>query len=157
MVRVRHTNAFDRPSPRRGGICLCNNVSRSTCVLSVSMSAIFVVVSSDTSWDSFLRRGSWIHSSLIDRYRLFQIWFLVHVSLEALLSEVVFTSAPVPICSKIWEVCFDVITALDDPPTNSGGATRSHHCLIHGGATRTCHDDATCGKRVTMPCDSASL
>ena len=31
---------------------------------------------------------------------------------------------PVPICSKIWEFCFDVNTVLDDPPINSGGATR---------------------------------
>ena len=121
------------------------------------MSAIFVVVSSDTSWDSFLRRGSWIHGSLIDKYRLFHIRFPVHVSRVALLSEVVLTSAPVPICSKNCDVCFDVITALDDPPINSGGATRSHHCLIHGSATRTRHDDAISGKRLAMPCDYASL
>ena len=27
--------------------------------------------------------------------------------------------SPVPICSKIWEVCFDVNTVLDDPPITS--------------------------------------
>ena len=68
------------------------------------------------------------------------------------------------------EVCFDVNTVLDDPPINSGGATRSRHCSLLGGATRTrsdaatcvvpsdviCtrHDDAIFGKRLTVPCDS---
>ena len=56
--------------------------------------------------------GSMVHC----KYRPFQIWFLMHVSRDALMSEVVFTSAPVPICSKIWDDCFDVITALGDPP-----------------------------------------
>ena len=62
-VSVRHTNAFDRSSHRRGGICLCSHVNRSDECTFVSMSAVFVVVSSDTSWDSFFRRGSWIHGS----------------------------------------------------------------------------------------------
>ena len=75
----------------------------------------------------------------------------------ALLPEVALASAPVPICSKIWEVCFDVNTVLDDPPINSGGATRSRHCSLLGGATRTRHDDAISGKRLTMPCDSDFL
>ena len=101
MVRVRHTNAFDRSSPRRGVICLSNNVSRSDVCISVSMSALFKIVSADTSWDSFLRRASWIHGSLIDRYRLSPELVPVHASRVALLSEVVLTSAPVPICSKI--------------------------------------------------------
>ena len=101
MIRVRHTNASDRSSLQLGGTCLCNNVSRSDVYTSVSMSAFFVVVSSDTSWDSFSRRGTWIQGSLIDKYRLFHVMFSVHVSRVALLSEVVLTSAPVPICSKI--------------------------------------------------------
>ena len=194
MVRVRHTNAFDRPSPQRCGVCLCNNVKRSDVCTFVSMSAMFVFVSSDTSWDLFLRRGSWIHGSLIDRYHLFQIWFLMHVSRAAVLSEVVLTSAPLwplgrkrpshtsvsvscsrscPLTSAGFRSCgvpprlilrpsslatlsICVITALDDPPINSGGPTRSHHCLIHGGATSSRHD-ATPGKRLTMSCDSTSL
>ena len=60
------------------------------------MSAIFVVVSSGTTWNSFLRRTSWIHGSLIDKYRLSPDPVPVHASRVALLSEVVLTSAPVP-------------------------------------------------------------
>ena len=98
------------------------------------------------------------------------ICFPSHVSHIALFPEVVLASAPVPICSKIWEVCFDVNTVLDDPPINSGGAARSRHCSFLGGATRTrsdtatCvlrsdatrtrHDDAISSKRLTVPCDS---
>ena len=55
----------------------------------------------------------------------------------ALLPGVVLASAPVPICSKIWEICFDFNTVLDDPPINFGGATRSRHCSFLGGATLT--------------------
>ena len=65
------------------------------------------------------------------------ICFPSHVSHIALLPEVVLASAPVPICSKIWEICFDVNTVLDDPPINFGGATRSRHCSFLGGATLT--------------------
>ena len=101
------------------------------------------------------------------------ICFPPHVSHVALLSKVTLASAPVPICSKIWEVRFDVNTVLDDPPINSGGATGSRHCSLLGGATRTrsdaatcvlpsdvtCtrHDDAISGKRPTVPCDSDFL
>ena len=148
VVRVRHINAFDHLSPWRGGLCLSNIVSRSDVCTFVSMSALFKIVSSDTSWDSFLRRASWIHGSLIDKYRLSPDPVPVHASRVALLSEVVLTSAPVPICSKIWEVCFDVITGLD-PSINSGGYPLSH--------ARTRHDDAIPGKRLTMPWNSASL
>ena len=101
------------------------------------------------------------------------ICFSSHVTPIALLPEVVLASAPDPICSKIWEVCFDVNTILDDSPINSGGATRSRHCSLLGGATRTrsdaatCvlpsdatrtrHDDAFSSKRLTVPCDSDSV
>ena len=101
------------------------------------------------------------------------ICFPSHVSHIALLSEVALASAPVPICSKIWEACFAVNTVLDDPPINSGGATRSRHCSLLGGAThtrsdaapcvllsdatRTRHDDAISSKRLTVPCDSDFL
>ena len=81
----------------------------------------------------------------------FSICFPAHVSHVALLSEVALASAPVPICSsKIWEVCFDVNTVLDDPPMNSGGATRSLHFSPPGGATRTRHNDAISGKGVLV-------
>ena len=89
------------------------------------------------------------------------------------LPEVALASAPVPICSKIWEVCFDVNTVLVDSPINSGGATRSRHCSLLGRATRTrsdaatcvlpsdanCtrHDDAFSSNRLTVPCDSDFL
>ena len=106
-------------------------------------------------------------------FATFSICFPSHVSHNALLPEVVLASAPVPICSKIWEVCFDVNTVLDDSPINSGGATRSRQCSLLGGATRTrsdaatcvlpsdatCtrHDDAISSKRLTVPCDSDFL
>ena len=97
----------------------------------------------------------------------------LHVSHIALLPEVVFASAPVPICSTIWEVCFNVNTVLDDPPINPNGATRFRQCSLLGGATRTrsdavtCvllsdatrtrHDDAISGERLTVPRDSDFL
>ena len=84
----------------------------------------------------------------------FSICFPAHVSHIALVPEVALASVPFPICSKIWEVCFDVNTALDDPPINSGGATRSRHCSLLGGATRMRHDEAISGKRLTVPSDS---
>ena len=70
------------------------------------------------------------------------ICFPAHVSHIALLPEVVYASAPVPICFKIREVCFDVNT------------TRSRHRSLSCGATRTFRNDAISGKRLTVLCDS---
>ena len=70
------------------------------------------------------------------------ICFPAHVSHIALLPEVAFASAPVPICSKIREVYFDVNT------------TRSRHRSLSCGATRTFRNDAISGKRLTVLCDS---
>ena len=97
---------------------------------------MFKIVSSVFSWVSFLRRASWIDPSVVRSCHTLDL-----LQFECL-SYCTVAFAPVPIYSKIWEVCFDVNTVLDDLPINSGGATRSRH------------DDAISGKRLTVPCDS---
>ena len=168
---MRHDNAFLCPSPRRCCICLSHIVSDSDVCVSVSVSCSRSCLLTSAGFRSCgVPPGSILLSS---GSATLSICFPSHVSHIALLPEVVLASAPVPICSKIWEVCFDVNTVLDDPPINSGGATRSRHCSLLGGATRTrsdaatCvlpsdatrtrHDDAISSKRLTVPCDSDFL
>ena len=102
-------------------------------------------------WLGFVLVACLLNRSLTSGLATLSICFPSHI---ALLPEVALASAPAPMCSKIWEVCFDVNTVLDDPPINYGGATRSRHCSLLGGAARTRHDDAISGKRLTVPCDS---
>ena len=168
---MRHVNAFLCPSPRRCCICLSHIVSDSDVCASVSVSCSRSCPLTSAGFRSCgVPPGSILLSS---GFATLLICLPSHVSHIALLPEVVLAFAPVPICSKIWEVCFDVNTVLDDPPINSGGATRSRHCSLLGGAThtrsdaapyvllsdatRTRHDDAISGKRLTVPCDSDFL
>ena len=111
------------------------------------LGVLFKILSYHLNWVSFLSSG----------FATFLICFPSHVSRVALLPEVALACAPVPMCSKIWEVCFDVNTILDDSPINSGGATCSHHCSLLGGATSTRHEDAISGKRLIVPFDSDFL
>ena len=168
---VRHANAFLCPSFWRCCICLSHIVSDSDVCASVSVSCSRSCPLTSAGFCSCgVPPGSILRSSGL---ATFSICFPSHISHIALLPEVVLASAPVPICSKIWEVCFDVNTVLDDSPINSGGATRSRHCSLFGGATRarsdadscvlpndatwTRHDDAFSSKRLTVPCDSDFL
>ena len=162
---MRHDNAFPYPSPRRCCICLSHTVSDSDVCVSVSVPCSRSCLLTSTGFRSCGVPAESI--LLLSSSATFLICFPSHVSHIALLPEVVLASAPVPICSKIWEVCFDVNTVLDDPPINSGCATRSRHCSFLGGATRnrsdaaTCvlpsdaagtrHDDAISSKRLTVP------
>ena len=156
---MRHDNAFLCPSPRRCYTCLSHTVSDSDVCVSVSVSCSRSCLLTSTGIGScgippetiLLSSGS---AAIL-------ICFLSHVSHIALLPEVVLASAPVPICSKIWEVCFDVNTVLHDPPIGSGGATRTRSdaatCVLPSDATRPRHDDAFSSKRLTVPCDSDFL
>ena len=151
LVRVRHDNAFSWCCC----MCLSHIVSDSDVDACVSVSCSRSCLLTSAGFRSCgVLPGSILRSSGLVT---FSICFPAHVSHIALLPEVALASAPVPICSKIWEVCFDVNTVLDDPPINSGGATRSRHCSFLGGATRRRHDDAISGKRLTVPCDSDFL
>ena len=155
LFRVRQDNAFLCPPPRRCCTCLSHIVSDSDVYASVSVSCSRSCLLTSAGFRSCgVPPGSILLSS---GFATLSICFPSHVSHIALLPEVALASAPVPICSKIWEVCFDVNTVLDDPPINSGGATRSRHCSLLGGATRTRYDDAISGKRLTVPCDSDFL
>ena len=159
LFRVRHDNAFLCPSPRRCCICLSHIVSDSDVYASVSVSCSR---SCPLTSAGFRSRGVPPGSiPLSSGFATLSICFHSHVSHIALLPEVALASAPVPICSKIWEVCFDVNTVLDDPPINSGGATCTRSdaatCVLPSDATRTRHDDAISGKRLTVPCDSDFL
>ena len=156
LVRVRHDNAFfSCPSPRRCCICLSHIVSDSDVCASVSVSCSRSCLLTSTGFRSC---GVPPESILLSSgFATLSICFPSHVSHIALFPEVSLASAPVPVCSKIWDVCFDVNTVLDDPPINSGGATHSRHCSLPGGATRTRHDDAISDKRLTMPCGSDFL
>ena len=140
LVRVRHDNAFSCPPPRCCCTCLSHIVSDSDVYASVSVSCSRSCPLTSAGFRScgVLPRSILRSSGLAT----LPICFPVHVSHIAFLPEVSLASAPVPICSKIWEVCFDVNTVLDDPPINSGGATRSRH------------HDAISSKRLTVPCDS---
>ena len=132
-VRVRHDNAFSCSSPRRCCICDSHIVSDSDVYASVSVSCSrSCPLTSAGTRSCGVPPRSILRSSSLDT---FSICFPVHVSHIALLPEVAFASAPVPICSKIWEVSFGVNTVLYDPPINSGGAARSRHCSLLGGAT----------------------
>ena len=147
------TTPFSCTSPRRCCTCLSHIVSDSDVYASVSVSCSRPCPLSSAGFRSCgVPPGSILRSSGLDT---FSICFPAHVSHIALLPEVALASATVLICSRLWEVCFD--TVLDDPPINSGGASRSRHCSILGGATRTHHEDAISGKRLTMPCDSDFL
>ena len=168
---MRHDNAFLCPSPRRCCICLIHIVSDSDVCVSASVSCSRSCLLTSTGFRScgVLPESILLLSGSV----AFLICVPLHVSHSALFPEVVLASAPVPICSKIWEVCFDVNTVLDDPPINSGGTTRSRHCSLLDGATRTrsdaatCvlpsdatrarHDDAISSKRLTVPYDSDFL
>ena len=140
---MRHDNACSCPSPRHCCTCLSHIVSDSVVYASVSVS-FSRSCPLTFSWVSFLWRASWIDPSVVRSCHT-PICFPAHVPHIARLPEVALASAPVPICSKIWVVCFDVNTVLDDPPINSGGATRTRH------------DDAISGKRLTVPCGSDFL
>ena len=151
--------------------CLNHTVSDSDVCASISVSCSRSCPPTSAGFRSCgVPPGSILLSS---GFATLSICFHSHVSHIALLPEVALASAPVPICSKIWEICFDVNTVLDDPPIYPGGTTRSRHCSFLGGATRTrsdaatCvlpsdatrtrHDDAISGKRLTIPCDSDFL
>ena len=159
------------PFSQRCCICLSHIVSDSDVCASVSVSCSRSCPLTSAGFRSCgVPPGSILLSS---GFATLSICFPSHVSHIALLPEVALTSAPVPICSKIWEVCFDVNTVFDDSNINSGGAIRSRHCSLLGGATRTrfdaatcvlpsdatCtrHDDAFTSKRLTVPCDSDFL
>ena len=148
------SDAFLCHSPRRCCTCLSHIVSDSDVCASVSVSCSRSSPLTSAVFFCGVPPGSILLSS---NFATLSICFPSHVSHVALLPEVALASAPVPICSKIWEVCFDVNTVLDDLPINSGGATHSRHCSLLGGATRTRHDDAISGKRLTVPCDSDFL
>ena len=152
---MRHDNAFLCPSLRRCCTCLSHIVSDSEVYASVLVSCSRSCLLTSAGFHSCgVLPGLILRSSGL---ATLSICFPSHVSHIALLPEVALASAPALICSKIWEVCFDVNTILDDPPINSGGATRSRHRSLLGGATRTRHDDAISGKRLTVPCDSDFL
>ena len=159
------------PSPRRCCICLSHIVSDFDVCASASVSCSR---SCPLTSAGFRSCGVPPESILLSSgFATLSICFPSHVSHIALLPEVVLASAPVPIGSKIWEVCFDVNTVVDDSPINSGGATRSGHCSLPGSATRTrfdaatcvlpsdatCtrHDDAISSTRLTVPCNSDFL
>ena len=140
LFRVRHDNAFLCPSPRRGCTCLSHIVSDSDVYASVSVSCSR---SCPLTSAGFRSRGVPPGSILLSSgFATLSICFPSHDSHIALLPEVALASAPVPICSKIWEVCFDVNTVLDGPPINSGGASLPSlftpwRCYQH--APRRCH------------------
>ena len=150
-VRHNNNNAFSCLSPQRRGTCLSDSEVYASVSVSCSKSC---PLTSAGSRSCGVPSGSILRSSDLATY---SICFPAHVSHIALLPKAALASAPVPICSKIWEVCFNVNTVLDDPPLDSGGATSSRHCSLLGGATRTHHDDAISGKRLTVPCDSDFL
>ena len=127
---MRHVNAFLCPSPRRCCICLSHIVSDSDVCASVLVSCSRSCPLTSTGFCSCGVPPESI--LLLSGSAAFLICFPSHVSQSALLPEVVLASAPVPICSRIWEICFDVNTVLDDPPINFG---RSRHCSLLGGAT----------------------
>ena len=138
LVRVRHDNAFSCSSHRRRCTCLSHIASDSVAYASVSVSLSRSCPLTSTGFRSCgVPPGS---IPLSSGFATLPICFSAHVSHVALLPEVALASAPVPTCSKILEVCFDVNTVLDDPPINSGGATRSRHCSRD--ATRTRHNGA---------------
>ena len=118
LVRVRHDNAFSCPSPRLCCTSLSHIVSDSDVYDSVSVSCSRSSPPTSAGFRSCgVPPGSILRSSGL---ATLSVCFPVHVSHVALLPEVALASAPVPICSKIWEVCFNVNTVLDDPPINSG-------------------------------------
>ena len=128
LFRVRHDNAFLCPSLRRCCTCLSHTVSDSDVCASVSVSCSRSCLLTSAGFRSCgMPPGSILLSS---SFATLSICFPSHVSHIALLPEVALASAPVPICSKICEVRFDVHTVLDDSPINSGGATRSRHCSL---------------------------
>ena len=122
---MRHDDAFLCPPLRRCCTCLSHIVSSSDVCASVSVSCSRSCPLTSGGFRSCGVLGSILLSS---GFATLSICFPSHVSHVAPLPEVALASAPVPICSKIWAVCFDVNTVFDDPPFNSGGATRSRHC-----------------------------
>ena len=112
---VRHDNAFSCPSPRRRCTCLCHIASNSVAYASVSVSCSRSCPLTSAGFRSCgAPPGSILRSSGL---ATFSICFPAHVSHIAPLPEVALTSAPIPTCSKIWEVCFDVNAVLDDLPS----------------------------------------
>ena len=155
LVTVRHENAFSCPPHRRRCTCLSHIVSDSDAYASVPVSCSRSCPLTSAGFrSSGVPPGSILRSS---SFATFSVFFPPHVSHIALLPEVALASAPVPIGSRIWEVCFDVNTVLDDSTINSGGATLSRHCSFRGGATRTRHNDAISSKRPKVPCGSDFL
>ena len=112
---MRHVNAFLCPSPRLCCICLSHIVSDSDVCASVSVFCSRSSLLTSARFHSCdVPPGSILLSS---GFATLSICFPSHVSHISLLPEVVLASAPVPICSKIWEVCSDVNTVLDDYPS----------------------------------------
>ena len=141
LFRVRHDNAFLCPSLRRCCTCLSHTVSDSDVCASVSVSCSRSCLLTSAGFRSCgMPPGSILLSS---SFATLSICFPSHVSHIALLPEVALASAPVPICSKIWDVRFDVHTVLDDSPINSGGVYSlpplfsPWRCYPH--APRRCH------------------
>ena len=156
LVRMRHDNAFPCPSPQRCFTCLSHIVSDSDVYASISVSCLRSCPLTSAGF-SFLWRASWIDPSVVRFCHISQSAFprmshILHCCQRSPSPLLPFQSAP-----RSGRFCFRCQHVLDDPPINSGGATRSRHCSLLGGATRTRHDDASSGKRLTVPCDSDFL
>ena len=112
---VRHANAVTSPSRRRSGICLTKDSSLSEACAFVPMSAQFKSVSMVPSSNSLFLSASCTHNSLMAKCLTLPEPVREHIPLAAELSDPIVSRPFMPICSRIWLVCFPMAAARTMP------------------------------------------